>query len=131
MENEVQMFYSANRGIFIAWARFVSPSVNAVPVPPPPPTFIPLAKMVSAGFSISKITVPLKDIIIMSTVLHLGKFVVLLAQRFWRINRKCKSLQTEGQTTGDQKSSLELSAQHNVKIKMTLINCINTIQNNY
>jgi hypothetical protein len=39
-----------------------------------------------------------------------------LAQWFWRRSRKCKSLQTEGQTDGrrtkgDQNSSLELSAQ--------------------
>jgi hypothetical protein len=43
-----------------------------------------------------------------------------LAQWFWRRSRKCKSLQTDGQTdgrtdrrrtTGDQNSSLELSAQ--------------------
>jgi hypothetical protein len=39
-----------------------------------------------------------------------------LVQWFWRRSRKCKSLQTDGwtggrRTTGDQKSSLELSAQ--------------------
>jgi hypothetical protein len=43
-----------------------------------------------------------------------------LAQWFWRRSRKCKSLQTDGQTnrwtdgrrtTGDHNSSLELSAQ--------------------
>jgi hypothetical protein len=38
-----------------------------------------------------------------------------LAQWFWRRSRKCKSLQTDGRTdrrtTGDQNSSLELSAQ--------------------
>jgi hypothetical protein len=34
-----------------------------------------------------------------------------LAQWFWRRSQKCKSLQTDGQTTGDQNSSLELSAQ--------------------
>jgi hypothetical protein len=41
--------------------------------------------------------------------------------RFWRRSRKCKRLQTDGQTdgrrtTGDQKSSLELSAQVNEKL---------------
>jgi hypothetical protein len=35
-----------------------------------------------------------------------------LALWFWR-SRKCKSLQTDGQTKGDQNSSLELSAQVN------------------
>jgi hypothetical protein len=35
-----------------------------------------------------------------------------LAQWFWRRSRNCKSLQTDGRrTTGDQNSSLELSAQ--------------------
>jgi hypothetical protein len=34
-----------------------------------------------------------------------------LTQWFCRKSRKCKSLQTDGRTTGDQKSSLELSAQ--------------------
>ena len=35
-----------------------------------------------------------------------------LAKGFWRRSRKCKSLQTDGRrTTGDQNSSLELSAQ--------------------
>jgi hypothetical protein len=41
----------------------------------------------------------------------LYKVWLKLAQWFWR-SRKCKSLQTDGgQTMGDQKSSLELSAQ--------------------
>jgi hypothetical protein len=34
-----------------------------------------------------------------------------LAQWFWRRSRKCKSLQTDRRTTGDENSSLELSAQ--------------------
>jgi hypothetical protein len=34
-----------------------------------------------------------------------------LAQRFWRRSRKCKSLTDRRRSTGDQKSSLELSAQ--------------------
>jgi hypothetical protein len=34
-----------------------------------------------------------------------------LAQWFWRRSRKSKSLQTDGQATNDQNSSLELSAQ--------------------
>jgi hypothetical protein len=34
-----------------------------------------------------------------------------LAQPFWRRSRKCKSLQTDRRTKGDQNSSFELSAQ--------------------
>jgi hypothetical protein len=46
----------------------------------------------------------------------LCKVSLKLAQWFWRRSRKCKSLQTDGRTdrrrtTGDQNSSLELSAQ--------------------
>jgi hypothetical protein len=46
----------------------------------------------------------------------LCQVLLKLAQWFWKRSRKCKSLQTDGRTdgrrtTGDQKSSLELSAQ--------------------
>jgi hypothetical protein len=55
------------------------------------------------------------------------------AQWFWRRSRKCKSLQTDRwtggrQTKGDQKSSLELSAQAKNSLKKGLVTNIDINQ---
>jgi hypothetical protein len=67
----------------------------------------PLGEGLSLSFEKKKLNSPPKD--------DLCQVWLKLAQWFWRRSRKCKSLQTDRQTdgrrtTGDQKSSLELSA---------------------